>query len=335
MLRRTSDDYEPDVDEPEDSPDDEVRGRRRGGRKTTFFLLLFALAFLTVAVLRVLGVDGNQVTVPAIAMTPYIAPGGVLLALIAFVLRRRIMAVAVLLMALSMLVLLAPRYFSNEQPSARGPHVRVLSANVDRGEADVATILNLVQDNAVDVLTLPELTRSLLFQLDEAGLATVLPYRVVDAQTGSNGILSRHPLREIILTPNSSLPQPAAVVDLPGRDDIEVVAVHIKPPTQANAWHRDLADLPPPSPPRIRVLAGDFNATYDHATFRAILDRGYVDTAEQTGHGLIPTWSTWRLGPPITIDHILTDHRCAVASYSVLRLPGSDHSAILADLVLP
>jgi endonuclease/exonuclease/phosphatase family metal-dependent hydrolase len=83
------------------------------------------------------------------------------------------------------------------------------------------------------------------------------------------------------------------------------------------------------------VLAGDFNSTLDHAAFRAVLDRGYVDAAEQTGKGLIPTWSSLPFGPPVTIDHVLADHRCAVRNFAVVHLPGSDHNAVFADIVLP
>ena len=34
-----------------------------------------------------------------------------------------------------------------------------------------------------------------------------------------------------------------------------------------------------------RILAGDFNATFDHPEFRALLDRGYVDAADAAGAG--------------------------------------------------
>jgi endonuclease/exonuclease/phosphatase family metal-dependent hydrolase len=333
MLRRPS--YEPSVEEPDDDFEIEVPRRRVGGRKTTLLLLLVSLAFLAVAVLRVVGIDGDELTVSALALSPYIAPGGVLLALIAFFLRRRIITVGVLLMAASMVILLMPRYFANDQPPTRGEHIRVLAANVDKGQADAAAIMNLVRANAVDVLNLPELDSSMLSKLDEAGLAEALPYRVVDPRpdAAGSGIASRYPLRTIILSPDSVLSQQAAVVDLPGRDDIEVVAIHVQAAIHGNAdnWRRELANLPPPLPARVRVLAGDFNSTLDHAAFRGVLDRGYVDAAEQTGKGLTPTWS----GPPITIDHILVDHRCAVSVYSVLGLPGSDHDAVFADLILP
>jgi endonuclease/exonuclease/phosphatase family metal-dependent hydrolase len=249
------------------------------------------------------------------------------------------MATGVLLMAISMVILLMPRYFSNDQPAAAGAHLRVMSANVNKGQADPVAIMNLVRNYSVDVLTLPELDRPILSKLDEAGLADALPYRVVDPRPGAagSGIASRYPLRTVILTSDSTLSQPAAVVDLPGRDDIEIVAVHIQAAIHGNAntWRRELSSLPPPNPARVRVLAGDFNSTFDHGAFRSILDRGYVDAAEQMGEGLSSTWSTWPSGLPLTIDHILIANRSAVSSYAVLDLPGSDHNAILAELILP
>jgi endonuclease/exonuclease/phosphatase family metal-dependent hydrolase len=342
VLRRTADDYQPaESYEPYEDEDDAPGRRRRGGRKTTVALLFFALAFLAVAVLRVFGIDGNQFTVPALALSPYITPAGLVLGLIALVLRRRITAVAVLLMALSMAVLLMPRYFSNDQPPAKGQHLRLMSANVNKGRADSAAIVKAVRDNKIDLLDLPELNMPEVADLDQAGLAAELPYRVFDpgyrGNGDGNGIASRFPLREIILTHDGTLSEPAAVVDLPGRDDIEMVAVHIQAAIHGSAatWKRELADLPPPNPARVRVLAGDFNATFDHAAFRGVLDRGYSDAAEQTGNGLTPTWSSWQFGPPITIDHVLVDHRCAVQSYAVWDLPGSDHSAVFAEIVLP
>lgn len=343
MLRRPAADYEPaeSYDSYEDSYDDAPRRGRRGGSKTTVVLGFFALAFLAVAVLRVFGIDGNQFTVPALALTPYIAPGGLLLALIAFALRRRILAVVVLLMAVSMAVLLMPRYFSDDQPGAKGQHLRLLSANVNKGRADSATIVRAVRDNKIDLLSLPELSQPEVVSLDDAGLAAELPYRVFDpgpAGTGDgSGIASRYPLRQIILSQDSTRSQPAAVVDLPGRDDIELVAVHIQAAIHGSAetWKRELANLPPPNPARVRVLAGDFNATLDHAAFRGVLDRGYSDAGEQTGNGLTATWSSWQFGPPITIDHVLVDHRCAVQGYAVWKIPGSDHNAVFAEFALP
>ena len=67
-----------------------------------------------------------------------------------------------------------------------------------------------------------------------------------------------------------------------------------------------------------------------------MLDTGYEDAAAEAGAGLTPTWPSGRLfPPPVTIDHVLADARCRVARVTVHDLPGSDHRAVLAELVLP
>jgi endonuclease/exonuclease/phosphatase (EEP) superfamily protein YafD len=86
----------------------------------------------------------------------------------------------------------------------------------------------------------------------------------------------------------------------------------------------------------VRILAGDFNATLDHAEFRRVLDRGYEDAADQVGTGLRATWpANGRLTLPVTIDHVIADERCGVRDVRVLPVPGSDHRAVLAVLELP
>lgn len=339
MLRRPADQYS----EPEyayEYEEDEPSRGRIGGAKTTALLLLLTLAFLGIAVLRVLGMDGNQYTIPALALMPYVAPGGVLLAILAFLLRRRILAVAVLLLASAVVILLVPRVVANDQPAAEGQHVRLLTANLDRGQADATALVNLVRENNIDVLVLPELTQAAVSALDGARLAEELPHRVFEPGVGAegSGIASRFQVRKIVLIERSTLSQPSVVVDLPARDDLEVIAVHVAPATRGDAglWRRELAGLPPTTPDqRARVLAGDFNATWDHGAFRGVLDRGYVDAAEQTGRALLPTWMSAPFGPPIAIDHALVDRRCAVADYSVATLPGGDHDAVIAEIVLP
>ena len=67
-----------------------------------------------------------------------------------------------------------------------------------------------------------------------------------------------------------------------------------------------------------------------------MLDRGYADAAERAGTGLKATWPALpRRSLPITIDHVLVDRRVRVLSVHVEQLPGSDHRAVIAELVLP
>jgi endonuclease/exonuclease/phosphatase family metal-dependent hydrolase len=101
-------------------------------------------------------------------------------------------------------------------------------------------------------------------------------------------------------------------------------------------WEEDLRLLGEPRDDVLRVLAGDYNATQDHAAFRRVLRRGWVDAARATGQALRPTWAPvrWRV-PRLTLDHVLVDPRIGVVSLQVVHVPGSDHRALVADLRLP
>src|SRR5690606_19927857 len=103
---------------------------------------------------------------------------------------------------------------------------------------------------------------------------------------------------------------PRVALTLPGRRVVEIVDVHTLAPLRPDTpdWLAGLAALPSAasSSATIRILAGDFNASLDHAALREVVNRGYVDAADATGKGLHPTWPANRRSPPlITIDHVL------------------------------
>ncbi|MPZ83461.1 MAG: endonuclease/exonuclease/phosphatase family protein [Actinophytocola sp.] len=321
--------------------DDDGPRRRPGGRKLGFLLVLLALAFVAFVVLRIAGIEPNAELVAAMALTPYVTAAGLVLGLLCMLLRRRVVGVAVLLLSVALTALLAPRLLSEEQPGANGERLRVMSVNLSLGKANASTVLSIARSQKADVLVMPELTQAAVDALDEAGLYELFPERVFEVGLGGEGtgVASRLPLRKIVLMDETTMRQPSMVVDMPGRDDIELTAVHVQPGVHANSattWRRELSELPRPTPDvRVRILAGDFNATFDHAAFRAMVDRGYADAGEEIGDGLSATWQDWPLGPPVAIDHILVDNRCAIASYAVFDIPGSDHNAIVSEVVLP
>jgi endonuclease/exonuclease/phosphatase (EEP) superfamily protein YafD len=330
------------LDRPADEEAGKGRRRRRpGGRGVGFFIWLFSITFLAFAVLRLWGIESTEWLIAAMAITPYLAGFGLLLGLVSLLLRRRVAAGLVLLLTVAMVTLLAPRVLSDTQPGVGGDRLRVLAVNLYLGQADPWAVVNLARTQQADVLVLPELTTAAESALDRAGLHAVLPYRVYDTSVGGEGtgIASRIPLRRIVLMDETTLSQPSVVVDLAGPEDVELTAVHTFPGVRsggARTWRNELDMLPGPTGRgRIRVLAGDFNASLDHRAFRDLVDRGYADAAEETGQALTPTWSSLPTGPPVTIDHILVDRRCAIGSYSVFDIPGTDHNAVLAELILP
>ncbi|MEU7585235.1 endonuclease/exonuclease/phosphatase family protein [Micromonospora sp. NPDC049230] len=309
------------------------------------------LCWLTVAptalwaAVRLLGLDRGPL-VQALAFTPYIAGVSVLPLALALALRRWWPAAVAALAAVALLGLVAPRALAAPQPTAAGPTVRLLTANLLAGTGDARTLVELVRRHEVDVLTVQEFTPDAQAALDQLGLDRLLPHRQLNPEVGTpgSGLYSRWPLTDVGLRRNLGgwgFTQAYGTVAIPGAPPVRVESAHPSAPyalDQVGPWRADLTAQPPATPDDgLQILAGDFNATLDHGPLRALLRTGYVDAADAAGAGLAGTWGPYDgdLIPPVTIDHVLVDHRIAVRSVRVLALPGSDHRPVLATLTLP
>jgi len=280
-----------------------------------------------------------------VAYTPYVAGLSVLPLLGALALRRwRAAAVAGLALAALTSVVL-PRTVPGVAADVGGPRLRVLTANIKHGEADPAALVALVKQHQVDVLAVQELNTDFISAFDAAGIGALLPHRIVDDPKiyVNGGLYSRVPLSDTgIHEDESGFTQAYATVTLPGGAPLVVESVHSCAPlsvADVPCWFAGLRGQRPATPDGpVRLLMGDFNATVDHAPMRALLATGYEDAAGNTGHGLKGTWRPIDHGfslPPIAIDHILIDPRLAIREYAVWPLPGSDHSAVFAEVSLP
>lgn len=318
----------------------EVKPRKSGF--ATFLLVVCAILFVAAAMVRLLGIDGTRYMIATTSLTPYITVAGLFIGLLALFRKRWVVGLTMTIVAVVLVANVAPRAFSDARPNGVGQQVRLMTSNLLTGIADADAIVREVKARRVDILTMQELTPEMVRDLQRAGLDQVLPNRVfLDEPGGSgSGIASRYPLKLRNLTPPGTLQQAGALVDLPGKD-IEVVSVHPLPPVVTDgpeAWQRELAGLPAPdSTGALRVLAGDFNATLDHVGLTRLLNKGYVDAADQVGKGLIHTWPS-KVGiwpPPVTIDHVLVDTKILVDTLDVFDVPGSDHRAIVTQFVVP
>ncbi|MEW2353079.1 endonuclease/exonuclease/phosphatase family protein [Spirillospora sp. NPDC029432] len=331
-------------------PDDEARATGRGRSVLAWAGVAGWGAW---AALRLAGGDRlpgiGPLGAPLLALTPYVAAAAPVPLAVALLLRRRRAAAAAAVIMVSLLVAVVPRAIGDDQPAARGPAVRVLTANVFFSEVGADDLVALVRRTRPDVLSLQELTTEGARRYERAGLTNLLPHKFLDTRTGAagSGLYSRFPLRGLPPLAGMRMATPQAEFTLPGGRRVEVTAVHPTPPIASpayDAWRHDIAALPSAraaaaplagSAAPVRILAGDFNATLDHATLRNLIGRGYADAADRTGDGLVPTWGAGGAGPPITIDHVLFDRRGAVTAYAVHDLAGSDHRALLAEIRLP
>ncbi|MFG1945802.1 endonuclease/exonuclease/phosphatase family protein [Nonomuraea sp. NPDC048826] len=314
-----------------------VRVRSRRARAARLSVVV-AVVFAAGTAMRLGGLEAGVLLVPLVSFTPYY--GLAALPALAFAVRSGSRAAVAVLLAVCVCLawLVVPRAVAGEAPDGGRP-LRLLTANLNGGRGDAQVVVDLVRKLDVDVFSVQELTWAARDRLTAAGLRELLPYEVSQPMSRGpegSGIFARHPLRERsgLFRPVGHH-MPVARVALPGGAPVEVVVVHpVAPvPPTVDEWEAGIATLPPaPADGPPRVLAGDFNATLDHAVFRRLLDTGYTDAAAATGRGLTPTWPMRLLPPLVSIDHVLTDARAWAVATQIHDIPGSDHRALFADL---
>lgn len=235
--------------------------------------------------------------------------------------------------------------------AAAGVPLRVMTVNVEFGQADAAQAVALVREHQVDVLVVEEMTPDFVDRLQGAGIGTQLRYSDLHPQVGpgGTGIWSRWVVRSSGALPSAGFEMPMASITLPGGSarTLTVTGIHTQAPTPRSGpltgWRRDLSTIAKVEASRDprggpAIYAGDFNASRDHAGFRAILATGLVDAADAVPAASWPgfTWPADRAWPAFTrIDHVLlTPSSIGVRNVTVLNLEGTDHHPVVADLVV-
>ncbi|MEU3166074.1 endonuclease/exonuclease/phosphatase family protein [Streptosporangium sp. NPDC006930] len=317
--------------------------RRRRWKVPKTFAWATVTPFAAWAVARVAGLERDSLTTQLMTGTPYVAAASLVPLLLSALTRNRAVTAVALVTTAALGLSVLPRAFRSGDPAvaAAGTPLRVLTLNTLFGRAEPDAVMDLVRRLDPDVFSTQELTPGMVEELRAAGLEKILPYQVLEPEwsAGGSGLYARYPL-----TPRQDLFEaighnmPAALMTMPGTKPVEIVDVHPFPPLgrQVYDWTAALEALPPAAPDTIRILAGDFNASLDHAAMRRFLSRGYEDAAAVAGEGLTPTWPVNRRVPAmITIDHVVVDRRVGVNAVSVHTVPGTDHRAVFADLRLP
>jgi endonuclease/exonuclease/phosphatase (EEP) superfamily protein YafD len=322
------------------------RWRREQDTRWTLAAALLGATAVCVAAIALLARETSTPWQPMLVVAAFAhqllwaAPVGVAL----FALARRWYAFVAAGMVLLLAVLTqAPLYVADDR-SARGTALTLLQANLRVGSANPASLVATVTSRHVDILMTEELTNSERDRLLSAGLAQRLPYRFLVPLAdggGGLGIWSRFPLQNKRDNPGFELGVLSARVLVAPDRPVNVFAVHLLPPYPyvSRKWVREIGRLrgvlARPAPlNRPIIVAGDFNATVDHAQFRALLTHGYQDAAEQCGAGYLASYPTDRWFPPmIAIDHVLTK-RATAMSASTVSMPGSDHRALLVHVRL-
>ncbi|WP_288439816.1 endonuclease/exonuclease/phosphatase family protein [uncultured Bifidobacterium sp.] len=318
---------------------------------------------IAVMVLRMMpnGLDGKRYIPLIVAFVPWMAVLSAAILLISLISRRRVLAVISALCLLTQLVwhagFLYPRVslssaarmaVTSATASVDDRYARLMTLNTRNGQADAAQIVQTVREQHVEVLALQELNSSMISRLNEAGIRELLPYSVVASTSSSdnggvNGLWSAAPMSERTgdLIPIEASSIPAASIDFDGTV-IRFGSVHPFSPRPSNQglWDRGLGSIS-----QLReddhtfVLMGDFNATWDHASFRYLLGGRFVDAGENAGEWFHMTYPSNKklfgvipIPAAVEIDHIVHDRGVVVGDLDAVTIAGSDHKALLGTL---
>jgi endonuclease/exonuclease/phosphatase (EEP) superfamily protein YafD len=309
----------------------------RGWRAWAVLLLrLLAVGLVLLVVGRLLGLErGTWPSAAMIALPIWLAAAYPLL-LASVLLRQRVLSWVALLLTGAHVLVIAPSTGRDAGPCVGTP-LRVVASNVLKFNGQSVEAGRALVALGPDVLVLPEVTAFVASGLQVGGVEAALPYALGDPapEFETTVIRSRVPFRDPELRPIAGQVEPRATIDV-GGVPVRLLGVHPQPPItgQGKGWQRALQDLDGElrAQQGAAVAAGDFNGGRDLRSFRRLLDDGVRDSHELVGRGLA---STWPAGHPfLHLDHVLVKGGVSVCDVRQVRIPGSDHLAVVADLAV-
>jgi len=232
-------------------------------------------------------------------------------------------------------------------PSFKSPkpipeaNLRVIQFNTNRGHADPLEVKALLAKTKPDVFVMAEATPDFLTEINANGAvgpggivpeyAEVPPGQMLGVVT-----YARFP---ITFQDSTTVSDGAYSFKVHAPNPFNLIAVHTAEPLIAfDNYRRDYANLLPmvKHAPRPLLVVGDLNVTGDSLPFKELTKLGLRDAAIGAGSGWQPTWPS-KLGPLalLTLDHVLFSDDFEVAKTTTVRVPGSDHLALIADLLGP
>lgn len=293
------------------------------------------------SVVRLVGDRDLAWAVMLVAWLPISAAVVAFLGVVALLVGRRASAGVAAVVVAANGVWLTPLYVSDDPPRS-GEQITAMTANLLYGLADLGAVVEEVRVRKVDVLALTELTPEAVEKLSAAGLDDLLPHRVLDPaeRAHGSGLWARWPLTPGPAWTGGVHKWPGATARIDGQE----VVLRVVHPFRTSRYDTDLyrrdyrllgermAGIDESSP---ALVLGDFNASRDHSAFRRLLGDRWRDATEYAGSGFSPTWSLWQWLPSaIQLDHILMSSQFGAHSTRTVEIPGSDHDAVVADLIL-
>ncbi|TPQ21703.1 endonuclease/exonuclease/phosphatase family protein [Streptomyces sporangiiformans] len=332
--------------------DDDPATRRPGQRGGAWLAGLLLLGVSTVVGCRIADTDGITPVPQLLAFLPWLLAPTAAALLLAALTRWRLGLVWGVAALATIAWFIEPYGKTADAKGTPLVELRVLTSNVEFGQA-TDELIKAVRSERPDLVFVEECEALCEDKLRQAfgrkdtqdaqgteNAQDTYPYRQAVPGNGSDGsvILSRYPLKPAAGIPGA-MGMPGATADVKGKE-IRVQLAHPMPPLPAHLddWREELGalrDYAAADRTRPTILAGDFNASQDHAAFRRILDTGLRDGARLAGHPRTPSWPA-RTAPALgaQIDHVLVSRDFSANSARFLDLDNTDHRSLVVDLTL-
>ncbi|WP_040455390.1 endonuclease/exonuclease/phosphatase family protein [Kribbella catacumbae] len=287
----------------------------------------------------------------------------------------RIAAGLVILLALTGGALIAPRDLSDPDLPPPGTRVlTVMVANVLGGGADAGEVAKLIHTNQPDIVSLPEAQVDVRQEIEahlqgmsyygytqqanaavESATSVLVSAALGNVQFDSDKLDTGKVSSQQPGTPKPGAGDPGAETIGPVQQTttqfghiiitggnlgkLRLIAYHGYPPlpSAVTTWKQDLHVVKGWCSSGLEtILAGDFNATTDHADFRAALGRNCKSVAPSSGAGLQGTWPADRPALFRTqIDHVVVSAGLAPGKFKTYEIEGTDHRAVIATVAVP
>lgn len=299
----------------------------------------------TVAAARLTRHENRPSVIMVQALTPLLALPVLASFGAAVVTRRRALGLVAGVLVLCHLLWVAPDV-RPARPLPEGadgtPRLRLYTANLLFTNTDMSGIAAEIRAARPDVLALQEVSPQNLSRLAAEGVLDEFPHQALAPRPDPFGtaILSRLPLEGAESWFAAEVPMARATVVV-GDRRVRLYDVHTRTPFGPGAverWKNELAALEEVAAEEKEplVLAGDFNATSGHRSFRRLLGAGLRDAHVERGRWFVTTWPLDLRPLPafVHIDHVLVSEDVAVLDVREGTGRGSDHRPLVADLAL-
>ncbi|WP_089960713.1 endonuclease/exonuclease/phosphatase family protein [Lentzea xinjiangensis] len=219
----------------------------------------------------------------------------------------------------------------------------ILASNVLHGRADTSALATLIERARPDFVALSEagwdFRDKLMPLIDGMGYRAWVSIQPGEVD-GAGVVLLAGPRAgdiDVKSGPELYFRHLRATGGVLGRRSL--IAAHTAPPDTVagvRLWRSDVGHLArwahgPVAP----IIAGDFNATADHACLQELVGP-CRSAADGTGQGLVATFpASLPRWAGIHIDHVFVPAATAVTRYEIVDVAGSDHRAILTKIRLP